>query len=487
MSKVEQKVILDPSNYLKGVRQMQQFSQTEMKRVANEFNQAAGGIFDFGEQVKKTATESNKYLDDLAKGFKSKFAGLSIAGLGAGAAATAIQIGKEGINLGGQVNRIATRQGLNELQKNDLKNAILDVSSKTGVSDAEVAAASATANQFGANPQESVKFAEIIAKASKTAEGLDPTQLAASVANDLRSRGQEVNAATAKQSIEALLTAARAGYGDVGQALEATSQVDGQAVRRANLSQRDLVNLMSAARMSSDAAPEDTDSAMRSLIKLSDNLEGEALQGVLGSFRGDLKEDGTREFVLGAKQLDEAAKRLAQIGDDRVQRAVLKDLGMEDNAVEGFLSVVRNRDQFNRQRRRVEADQAPLDGIFEESTKGFGDRLERGWTGFKNFFKKEDEPRAKSEVFNPRNEFADIGMSQAEIDAKRKEKGRFGFPTDEDVQRRGLPQGQGDRVQTATPPNGEQKVKVEIEILNTDPAFTAVPKTTDLVRDPRGM
>ena len=58
----------------------------------------------------------------------------------------------------------------------------------------------------------------MLATGSKTTEGLDPSQLERDVAEDLRSRGKQVTADAARESIDALLTGAKAGFADVGEA-----------------------------------------------------------------------------------------------------------------------------------------------------------------------------------------------------------------------------------------------------------------------------
>ena len=73
MSKLEQKVGLDASEYTKGTRDLAKSTQQELKRVNNEFNQAGNGVSDFSERSKRSIMDLTGSLSGLAQGFASAF------------------------------------------------------------------------------------------------------------------------------------------------------------------------------------------------------------------------------------------------------------------------------------------------------------------------------------------------------------------------------------------------------------------------------
>lgn len=475
MSKLEQKVGLDASEYTKGTRDLAKSTQQELKRVNNEFNQAGNGVSDFSERSKRSIMDLTGSLSGLAQGFASGFKGIGALGLGVGAAAGAKDIASHVLSFSGTINKMGARQGLNDFQRSELRNQLLDVSSERGIADEEVAAAADIANQYGASTRESVKFADVVATAAGTSDQLNAASLAEDVAKDLRARGEEVTAETAKKSIDALLTGARAGFGDIGKSLAETMQVDGAVQKRAGLSQRELVNILAGTRLGARGAPEESSAAVRELISITDKLEGEALQGVLGSFRGEVGPGGGREFMFGAKQLDEASKRLASVGDDRVQRQLLTDLGFSSEGSEGLLSILRDRNQVRNQINRVSADSPNLEGTFESANSSFLDQASRGWNSFKNFFSRDSSVEV-NEAIDARTGMPK-GLTEKQAAQRRSQLSDLAFPS---AAPESLPSAAVEKAR-------EQRVKVDISVESTDPGFRAIPKTTDLNRDARGI
>jgi len=188
LAKVTQKVDIDPSEYIKNLRKMAEFTKEELARVDSEFNETGNAVDDFAEKTKKGAAGAQGALKNLAKGFIGSIGKLSVAGLGALAGGAAAKEFKEGLDFTSVINQVGTRQGLTDFQRGEFRNQLLDISSRRDVEEEDVAAAADVASQFGAATDEAVKFADVIATASKTAEGLDAGQLARDVAEDIRGR-----------------------------------------------------------------------------------------------------------------------------------------------------------------------------------------------------------------------------------------------------------------------------------------------------------
>ena len=477
MSKVVQKVDLDATSYRKNIQKLATDTKKETDKVNNALNESGNSVRDFNDRVEKATGESKKSFQDLFKSIKGGIGALGLAGLGAAIGGFAVSSAKEAGALTDTVNRISVRTGQNEFEREQFRNRILDVGTRTNVDQDQIAAAAENAIAFGASTDEAIKFAEVIAKTAKVFEDVDPSAFSEQIARDIRARGEEVTADAAKRSIEALIVGTRQGLGDIEQSFQAVSALPGRVQERAGLSQRDLVNLF-AGGQGVAADPQLVNEAVRSLIKATDSIESRAaVQGILGT---QLR-DAQGKFTLTANNLDDIARRLDGIGDEAQQRAVLESIpGFSPEAVEGILSLVKDRLGFQRERERANRDKPKLEDAFERATDGFLENVSSFFNTFGNAFLRDNKFEQKFGKGGRR-----IGLSDEQIEAAKIKTSSLSLPGDA-TKEESATKKQQDRKPAALSTT-EQTVKVLIEVDSKDPGFIAVPKSTDLSTTPGGL
>ena len=309
MSKVEQKVTLDASDYRKNLKALATDTRKETDKVNGALDDSGNAVRDFNDRVENNTRKSAKSFQELFKGIKGGIGALGVAGVGLAIGATVAKTVKESLDFSDILNKISVKTGQNAFEQAEFRNQLLGVSARTNVDEEQVAAAAESAIAQKASTKEAAKFAEVIAKASKAFKDVDPGQFAEDIVKDIRSRGLEVTGEAAQRTIEALLVGVRSGFQDINEAFEATKALPGRAQERAGLTQRDLINLFAGARGVA-ADPELVNQAIRSLITATDKLESRAaVQGVLGT---QLR-DAQGKFSLTAENLDQIAATLQGI------------------------------------------------------------------------------------------------------------------------------------------------------------------------------
>lgn len=459
-NEVVQKVKLDATQYRQETRKMSTDTRKDTDKVNDALNESGNAVRDFNDRVQDNTKKSKSAFEDLFKGIKGGLGALGLAGVGAAIGAAVSKGVSDSLNFTDVLNKIAVKTGQNAFQQAEFRNQLLGISDRTNVDEEQIAAAAENAIALGASTQEAVRFAEVIAQASRAFKDVDPASFSREIASDLRARGQRITEESVKKSLNALTVGVRQGLGDIETAFEAVSAVPGRVQERAGLSQRDLVNLF-AGTQGVSADPQETRAAIQELIKVTDQLDGEALQGVLGAFRGPKDAEGNRQFLFGTSQLNEAARRLEKIGDDRVQREVLQKLGLSEQGTEGILSIVRDRAGFQRERGFAELDQATVKQAFERSTEGFGEAVSNIFNRILNSFSRDTtfEQREGVRIGQP------TGPSAADIERARLAPSPLALPG----------------------PASTQNINLKVEIESKDPGLTGKIKSTDLPRQPGGF
>lgn len=475
MAKVEQKVGLDASEYVKGTQKLAKETQSQMKRVNNEFSQSGDKIDDFTEGARKSVGLLNSSFGELFKGLATKLKGLPLGKFAAiGTALAGIGKAQAGLDATtASAQSLGFQQGLDQFQTAGLKNLLLDASSAANVDFQEVANAAREGIARGATSTGAVGSAEVAAQLSRLSDQLDPRTAAEFIARTLQAREQDINEKNARAIADAVTVATRNGFKDAGEAVSVLSEFDPKALADAQISPRELVNLLGGLRTGVGATSEQSTALLKDLINIQrgDIGQAEALRGITGI---QLRQG--EQFQLRREDLEQLQGRLGQLGETRVRRQLLQETGLSEGAADALLALAKDPGKFFQAQEATAGDTASLVQAFEANTATFTEKLSSGWNWFLN---QAEKPLI---VIDPKT--GEIGLPNTDVDndlGKISERAaqvkEFGFQR----------MGQGQNVQTATDPAAQQQVKVEVEVDSKDPGFLAKPKSTDQFRQPGGF
>ena len=476
MAKVEQKVGLDASDYIKSQSKMAKETQNQMKRVNSEFSQTGDKIEDFTDGAKKNVTTLNSAFGELFKDLAGKLKGLPIAKFAAiGTALAGAAKGQAALDRQSTTsNQLGFQQGLDNLQTSGLKNRLFDVSSAANIDFDEVAEAAKEGIGRGATTEGAVDMAEIASILSRLSDDLDPRAAAEFIGRTLQASGQEINEKNSRQIADAVAVSTRNGFRDAAESISVLSEFDPKALSDANISTRELVNMLGGLRTGVGVGRDESTTLLKELIGIQrgDIGQAEAFAGITGV---QLRKG--EQFQLKEGDLKSLQSRLEQLGETRVRRQLVKDTGLSEGAADALLTLAKNPDKFLEAQKATAGDVSNVQQAFDAATNTVTETIS-GW------FRTAANEALFKDLFVVGGDAGTVALPQEDLgtgeDVNKIFEQAAKAPPKDFTSPQGAPQ-------TATDPSAEKRIKVDIEVDTKDPGFLAKPKATDNFRTPGGF
>jgi hypothetical protein len=454
-NKVEQKIGLDTSEYVEGLNRARAAAKSSMGGVDKTLHESGSAFGDYTTKVKKNLNSFESQLEAASKRIASFFSAATLFGAAAKVGSSIAQGGMDAVHeelgLSRDMAGLRARAGLTGEQTDRIESQIGTVAADTGANSGEVSRVFTEAFMRNKNADESIKFANAIAKAAKT-QHEDPVALGRTVIERLAGTGRPITADEAEKVTHGARVGTRHGTMEhESDVIGAVNEIGPQVAQRTKLSDTELGTDIAAV----GSAGKEALKAYQALAQRTDESRfggRQVVESELGTkFRG---ESGNEKFSID-KLLERLPKIISEQGGEQGAKAYFNQVaGFSDEESEGLLEMNRKREQILAREREGRADRSTDEGAYREGTANFLDKWDR-----------------------VREQGLNIGRSAFGAVTG----GGSSSPPPVDA---GTVAAELAKALTAHAKGGEQRVHVTVD--SKDPGFTARPKSSDYPRNPHG-
>lgn len=378
-----QKIVLKIEEYSANIKKI----NSETKTATDDMNKAVTGnskvLQQNEEQVKKWGKSTSDELSKVGKQFTENLA--------TGAKAMALDVGRSAIKKAGgdaiamafsfskAFAEIRSRSNASETDLNKWQRSLMQISANVGSNMDSMAESFKDMFSSVKNPDELLKIMDSIGKAAAMGDG-DATKVSGFVTSTLKGQGRAVNKANVDDVLGGadLLRRNGSGFKDLDSAMGAMGSIDGQSMKAAKLSDRDLASIIAGATKTGV----DTATAVKGVKGLLDvNAAGDlsALGGILGV--GSLKD---KKGKLDISKLAGATASTMKGKNDTESLTLFKQMtaqaGLSDEAAVATFHMIRNFKDLNETFQKTENDTKS----FAQSAQEGADNLEQSYKKFDN-------------------------------------------------------------------------------------------------------